>query len=96
MIRHIVFFTAKKPEDIDTIYRALKTLEAIEGPKRLEVRKNSKIDHIENHIDVVVYGEFPNEEAIEQYKNDPIYHLSTDTVRPLRDMRFAADIKSEE
>ncbi len=93
MIRHIVFFTAKNPEDVDTIYAALRTLETIEGNWTLTVRKNEKIDQIGNDIDIVVYGEFPDEASLELYKNDPVYHMSTKTVRPLRDKRYAVDIK---
>lgn len=94
MIRHIVFFTAKKREDVETIYTALKTLETIEGNWTLTVRKNEKIDQVGNDIDIVVYGEFPDEAALQIYKSDPVYNLSTKTVRPLRDKRHAADIKS--
>ncbi len=93
MIRHIVFFTAKNPEDVDTIYTALRTLETIEGNWTLTVRKNEKIDQIGNDVDIVVYGEFPDEASLEIYKNDPVYHMSTKTVRPLRDKRYAVDIR---
>lgn len=93
MIRHIVFFTAKRQEDLDTIFTALKTLETIEGNWTLTVRRNEKIDQIGNDIDIVVYGEFPDEASLELYKSDPVYHMSTKTVRPLRDKRYAVDIK---
>lgn len=93
MIKHIVFFTAKDPKDIDTIYTALKTLETIEGNWTVKVSKNMKIDKIANEIDVVVYGEFPDEAALDRYKDDPVYHLSTKTVRPLRDKRYAVDVR---
>jgi quinol monooxygenase YgiN len=93
MIRHIVFFTAKRQEDLDTIFTALKTLETIEGNWTLTVRRNEKIDQIGNDIDIVVYGEFPDEASLELYKSDPVYHMSTKTVRPLRDKRYAVDIR---
>ena len=93
MIRHIVFFTVKKSEDVDTVYTAHKTLETIEGNWTLTVRKNEKIDQVGNDIDIVVYGEFPDEEALARYKSDPVYHLSTKTVRPMRDKRYAADVE---
>ncbi len=92
MIRHIVFFTVSDEENRDLIYTTLKTLETIEGNWTLEVRKNSKIDQIGNDIDFVVYGEFPDEDALQRYKNDPIYEASTRTVQPLRDQRYAVDI----
>ena len=92
MIRHIVLFTAKADDQIETVYNGLKLLENIDGPWSLSVTKNNKIDKIANDIDVVVYGEFPDEAALEQYKADPIYQKSIDIVRPLRDMRVAVDI----
>lgn len=91
MIRHIVLFTARNPSDIDTIYNGLKLLETIRGNWTLTVSKNNKIDQLGNDIDVVVYGEFPDEEALKTYKSDPVYQQSIDIVRPLRDKRIAVD-----
>lgn len=92
MIRHIVLFTTKSPADLDTIYNGLKLLETINGDWTLSVTKNNKIDQIGNDIDVVVYGEFPNKEALARYKAHPIYQKSIEIVRPLRDKRIAVDI----
>jgi len=92
MIRHIVMFTAKTPEDIDIIYNGLKMLESIEGNWILSVTKNKKVDQIGNDIDVVVYGEFPDEGALKLYKSHPTYQECIDVVRPLRDKRIAVDI----
>jgi quinol monooxygenase YgiN len=92
MIRHIVLFTAKSPDLIDDVYTGLKALEAIEGNWQLTVTKNNKIDQIANDIDVVVYGEFPDEDAIKTYKSSPIYDNAIKVVRPLRDKRIAVDV----
>ena len=92
MIRHIVMFTAKTPEDIDDIYNGLKMLETIEGNWLLNVTKNKKLDKIGNDIDVVVYGEFPNGDALKLYKSHPKYQECINVVRPLRDKRIAVDI----
>lgn len=92
MIRHIVLFTARDPNNIDTIYNGLKILETIKGNWILTVSKNNKIDQLGNDIDVVVYGEFPDQTALTAYKSDPIYQKSIDIVRPLRDKRIAVDI----
>tara|TARA_B100001989_G_C24514389_1_gene452282 strand:+ start:101 stop:385 length:285 start_codon:yes stop_codon:yes gene_type:complete len=92
MIRHIVLFTAKKPEDIDAVYKGLKTLEGIEGNWSLSVTKNNKIDQIANDVDIVVYGEFPDEKALKTYKDHPTYENAIKIVRPLRDKRIAVDI----
>ncbi len=94
MIRHIVLFTAKKPEDLDAVFNGLKTLETIEGNWNLTVTKNSKTDQIANDIDVVVYGEFPDQSALEHYKAHPTYAKAITIVRPLRDKRIAVDIPS--
>ena len=92
MIRHIVMFSAKKPENIDDIYNGLKNLENIKGNWLLRVTKNEKLDQIANDIDVVVYGEFPNETALARYKEHQIYQDTITIVRPLRDKRIAVDI----
>ena len=92
MIRHIVMFSAKSPENIDAIYQGLKMLESIEGGWLLRVTKNAKVDQIANDIDVVVYGEFPDEAALALYKSNPVYEDCIAIVRPLRDKRIAVDI----
>lgn len=92
MIRHIVLFTSKKAEDIDAIYDGLKTLESIQGNWTLSITKNEKLDQIANEIDVVVYGEFPDESALQEYKAHPVYEEAIKVVRPLRDQRIAVDI----
>lgn len=93
MIRHIVMFNAENPEDEDTIFEGLKALETIPGNWKLEVRRNLKTDRLGNDIDVVVYGEFADEAALKEYKSHPIYAETIKVVRPLRDLRIAADIE---
>ncbi len=85
-------FSAKIPEDIETIYEGLKALEEIQGNWSLEVKKNTKEDQIANEVDIVVYGEFPDQKALECYKADPVYQNAISIVRPLRELRMAADI----
>ncbi len=92
MIRHIVMFSAKKPEDIDAVYNGLKMLETIEGNWTLTITKNQKLDQIENDIDVVVYGEFPDATTLSTYKAHPTYEDCIKIVRPLRDKRIAVDV----
>ncbi len=92
MIRHIVMFSAKDKKDIETIFKGLKLLETIEGNWTLSVTKNQKLDQLANDIDVVVYGEFPDEDALARYKAHPTYQESILIVRPLRDIRIAVDL----
>ncbi len=95
MIRHIVMFNAKKPgdpENIQALFDGLKMLETIKGDWKLTVTKNIKVDHRANDIDVVVYGEFPDEQTLAYYKTHPTYQKCTALVRPIRDQRIAVDI----
>lgn len=95
MIRHIVMFSAKNPdnpENVEFIYNGLKMLEGIKGDWILSVTKNKKVDHIENHMDVVVYGEFPDEQTLAYYKSHPTYQECISIVRPMRKNRIAVDI----
>lgn len=95
MIRHIVFFSARDPADLATIEAGLRRLERIDGPHRLEVRRNLRHDHLDNSIDLVVYGEFADAAALEAYKAHPLYAEAIAIVRPLRELRFAADIAAD-
>ena len=92
MIRHIVFFTAKHRTDLPAITEGLSLLGTIPFVSHFEVTENSRVDQIGNDIDVVVYAEFEDEAALMAYKAHPTYAEATRRVRPLREMRFAADV----
>ncbi len=91
MIRHIVFFTAK-PANLDAVVEGLNLLGQIPHSLHFEVTRNSKVDQFANDVDVVVYAEFADEAALAAYKAHPIYAEATRRVRPLRELRFAADV----
>ncbi|MES5481481.1 Dabb family protein [Bradyrhizobium sp. INPA03-11B] len=91
MIRHIVFFTAKDKADIDQIIEGLSVLTTIPHARRLEIARNRKNDQLGNDIDVVVYGEFDSERDLAAYKAHNLYLEAIRCVRPLRELRFAAD-----
>jgi hypothetical protein len=91
MIRHIVLFSAKRADYVDQIIEGLSVLAAIPHARRLEIARNRKIDQLENEIDVVVYGEFDDEKQLAAYKEHDLYKESIKRVRPLRELRFAAD-----
>jgi hypothetical protein len=91
MIRHIVFFSAKRPADLPEIKAGLQTLGAIAHHRHFEVVENARVDPMGNAVDLVVYAEFPDRAALDAYKADPIYEASTQRVRPLRDIRYSAD-----
>ena len=91
MIRHIVFFTARAPAHLDAIEAGLRLLGTIPYSRHFEVVRNTKIDQIGNDVDVVVYAEFEDEAALDAYKAHPTYAEATRRVRPLREVRMAAD-----
>ncbi|WP_430437068.1 Dabb family protein [Oceanibaculum nanhaiense] len=93
MIRHIVFFSVKDPAQLDAVEEGLKLLEQSPYPTLLEVKRNLRRDLFDNAVDLVVYGEFPDQAALDAYKQDPLYQRSIDRVRPLRELRIAADIE---
>lgn len=53
-----------------------------------------KVDPISDDIDVIVYAEFIDDEALAAWKADPRYAETTRIVRPLRELRFSADFVS--
>ena len=95
MIRHIVFFSAARPEDVDAVRTGLAELASIPHSSVFEVSLNSKVDPLGDEIDVVVYAEFADAEALAAYKAHPTYAETTRKVRPLRKLRFSADVASD-
>lgn len=95
MIRHIVFFNARKREDVQRIADELKGLGRIPHCSFFEVGLNRRVDRLSGaDVDVIVYAEFADEAALEAYKAHPIYQDMITRVQPLRDMRIAADFES--
>lgn len=90
-IRHVVFFSAKDQADLPRIIAGLSRLGDIPHSDIFEVRENTRDDALSGEVDVVVYAEFSSEEALTAYKSHPIYATAIDVVRPLRDLRIAAD-----
>lgn len=90
-LRHVVFFSARDKADIPRIVAGLETLARIPHAQAFEVRLNSRTDIWSDEIDVVVYAEFASPEALAAYRADPIYEAAIAAVRPLRDLRIAAD-----
>ena len=93
MIRHIVFFSLKSPGQNADVIGKLQRLGMIPGSTLFEVKANTKSDQFGNDVDVVVYSEFPDLAALKAYKQHPTYSEVTAVVRPLRELRFAADIE---
>ncbi|MBZ9759599.1 Dabb family protein [Mesorhizobium sp. CA8] len=92
MIRHIVFFSVRRKEDVEAVRSGLLALGKIPHSKHFEVTLNTKVDLFSNAIDVVVYAEFEDEAALAAYKAHPIYADTTNKVKPLRELRYSADV----
>ncbi len=90
-IRHVVFFSAKDPADRARVYEGLSILKQNPHARVLEVVENTRVDSWSGEVDVVVYGEFDDAEALAAYKAHPLYQQSIDLVKPLRELRIAAD-----
>jgi hypothetical protein len=95
VIRHIVFFSARDAKDIETIRAGLSVLTAIPHATCLEIGENVRTDQLGTEVDLVVYGEFADEAALAAYKAHPDYQRSIDIVRPLRELRIAADYHAD-
>jgi hypothetical protein len=91
MIRHIVFFSVRDPDDIERVRAGLSLLTDIPHALRLEIGDNVKTDQLGTDVDLVVYGEFEDQAALAAYKAHPNYQKSIEIVRPLREIRMAAD-----
>ncbi len=95
MIRHIVFFTANCRENRDRVLAGLSLLTENPHARLLEIGTNGKIDQLGNDVDFIVYGEFDDEASLAAYKAHPIYQRAIEEVRPLRELRLAADYDTE-
>lgn len=95
MIRHIVFFSVPEGQDIDVVRKGLERLGTIPHSDLFEVLPNSKVDPMCDRIDLVVYAEFKDEEALFAFKNHPTYDQTTQYVRPMRELRFSADVVTD-
>ncbi len=93
-IRHIVFFTSKDPANITRVCDGLSMLADIPFVRHFEVGTNLNKDKYGNEVDIIVYAEFEDEAAMQAYRNHPIYEECVRLVRPMREMRFAADFRS--
>ncbi|MEY8828181.1 Dabb family protein [Sedimentitalea sp. XS_ASV28] len=91
MIRHIVFFTVPHEGNLDSVRQGLGLLTRIPHAERLEIAINRKSDPASKEVDVVVYGEFADDTALAAYKAHELYAESIRRVKPLRDIRLAAD-----
>lgn len=94
MIRHIVMFRARDRAEVEAVRRGLALLCDNPHALTLEVAPNLRCDDWSDEVDVVVYGEFADEAALEAFKAHPSYAESIAVVRPLRDLRIAADIEA--
>ena len=90
-LRHVVFFSAKDKADLPQIVAGLELLSDIPDASLFEVRQNTQSDTLSSEVDVIVYAEFESAKALAAYKAHPLYEASIQAVRPLRDMRIAAD-----
>ncbi len=94
MIRHIVFFSAGAGHSVDEVRKGLMMLADIPHADRFEVGRNLQSDAItQDAPDLVVYAEFADEAALAAFKAHPTYAACTQHVRPMREMRIAADFK---
>jgi hypothetical protein len=92
LIRHIVFFSAGRSEDVAAVETGLRKAARIPHSSLFEVSRNMKVDPLGDAVDVVVYAEFADEAALAAYKAHPLYGETTREVRPLRELRFSADV----
>jgi hypothetical protein len=92
LIRHIVFFSARRKDDVEAVRTGLLTLGKIPHSSLFEVTLNTKVDPLSDAIDVVVYAEFEDDAALAAYKAHPVYAETTSRVKPLRELRYSADV----
>lgn len=91
MIRHIVAFSARDPNEIEMIRDALRRLGEIPGVRDFRVAPNAKCDALSTEMDVVLEATFDSWADLEAYKAHPTYQETIDVVRPRREQRMVLD-----
>ncbi len=94
MIRHIVFSTCSEANRVK-VCDGLSLLGNIPHAQKFEIASNAKIDLYGNDVDIIVYAEFADEDAFHAYKSHALYEEATNLVKPLRDIRIAADYNTD-
>jgi len=95
MIRHTVFFSAAEGQSVEDVRNGLMMLADIPHADHFEVGRNLQADTISTEVpDLVVYAEFEDEAALAAFKAHPTYAACTARVRPMREMRIAADFEA--
>lgn len=92
MIRHVVLFAARDPADKARMIEGLRILCDNPHADLIEVQENLHLDALNpGAVDAVVYAEFADAAALAAFKDHETYARSIAEVRPLRDLRLAAD-----
>ena len=92
MIRHFVFLSERRNEDVEAVRTGLQELGNIPHSSLFEVTLNTKVDPLSDEVDVVVYAEFADDAALAAYKAHPLYAQTTSKVKPMRELRYSADV----
>jgi hypothetical protein len=96
MIRHIVFFKCKTPQDREAVRHGLNLLTGIGDCRHIEIGVNRRLDALcEDAPDFIVHGLFDSEAQLAAFKAHPLYQQAIAIVRPRRDMRIAADFHTD-
>jgi len=74
--------------------QGLSILTDIPHASKLEIAENRKSDPLSSEVDIVVYGEFRDAAALAAYKAHELCAEAIRRVRPLRELRIAADYDS--
>lgn len=91
MIRHLVFFSVERPEDVAVVVETLNGYRDIPSVRSLEVARNDKLDDADREIDVVLHVTFDDRDALNAYKRHPAYLAGIDVIRPRRRLRYVVD-----
>lgn len=91
LIRHIVFFSVPDRANLERVRSGLSILTGIPHARHLEIGTSVKSDLYDTSVDLIVYGEFDDEAALAAYRAHPLYQESIARVKPLRELRIAAD-----
>ena len=92
LIRHIVFFSARRKEDVEAVRTGLLALGNIPHSSLFEVTLNTKVDPLSDEVDVVVYAEFADDARWPPTRRTRSMRRPPARSNLLRELRYSADV----
>lgn len=93
MIKHIVIWKLKDKDKAKNIKIIKQRLEALAGhvPGMIKIEVGADFSHTQSSGDVVLYSEFKNRQALDEYQVHPEHESVKEFIMEVREQRWIVD-----